>query len=418
MGSKTVENLVSECDVLVVGGGTAGICAAIQSARTGAHTVIIEQSSQLGGTITNCGVCAPFNFFYKSKQIIAGIGWELISATKKLGNPALKDSPLIDFKVFSLLAEEACLLAGVEIHYHETLLDLQFRDGKWHAESIGSMLKRRILAKEIIDCSGEAVAVRLAGGPCVMEIVNQPGTLEFNFDGFSIDNIDGDMLESEFRKALADKLLHKEDFCYVDQPFINYLKNGGGGNFQHLIGAAGDNAEAQSSSDIEGRQRLLAMLRFLRSVPGLEMVFLRTMNIRTGIREGWKIIGETSVSEADYMSGKIYPDSIAWTYYPIDIHNENGIEMRYPQEGIIPSIPFSSMVPRGMKFILAAGRLISSDRAAFSALRVQAACMATGQAAGLAAALAVSENIPSCELDIADIKLALRRAGAIVPPDL
>lgn len=410
-----MNNLETFCDVLIVGGGTAGTIAAIQSARLGAKTVLIERTSQLGGTITNAGVCAPTSFFADERQVIAGIGWELLTMTRELGNPELKNSPLIDYRIYALLSEEMCLNAGVELHYHETLTGLNREDGAWRALTIGNMIARTIISREVIDCSGEAVAVRLAGGECVRPFPCQPGTLEFNFTGFDVAKLDAELLEERFRAAVASGTLQREDFCYTDQPFINYLKNGGGGNFQHLLDVYGGDAVAQSQADITGRQRLLRMIRFLRAQPGLEQCFLRKIDIMTGIREGWRIVGETTVTTDDYLSGRIFPDAVAWSYYFIDIHHQDGIEMKHLARGIVPTIPFSSLIPRGLDHILAAGRIISSDRGAFSALRVQASCMAMGQVVGAAAALAVQQNIPSRQINLDELRRELRRNGALVP---
>ncbi|HPU00005.1 MAG TPA: FAD-dependent oxidoreductase, partial [Armatimonadota bacterium] len=84
--------LREEADVLVIGGGTAGVIAAIQAARLGARTVVLEMTGQLGGTMTNGGVSAPAHFFNRGRQVIAGIGWELVTKTK-----ALDGTPLPDF---------------------------------------------------------------------------------------------------------------------------------------------------------------------------------------------------------------------------------------------------------------------------------------------------------------------------------
>jgi hypothetical protein len=303
----------------------------------------------------------------------------------------------------------------VELHYHEILTGLNRAGDVWKAQTTGNMITRTIAAREVIDCSGEAVAIRLADGECVRPEECQPGTLEFNFTGFDVTRLDAALLEEHFRAAVADGTLHREDFCYTDQPYINYLKNGGGGNFQHLLEVYGDDATAQSDADIAGRQRLLRMIRFLRAQPGLERCFLRKIDIMTGIREGWQIVGETTVTSEDYLSGRLFPDAVAWTYFFIDIHHKDGIEMRHLADGVVPTIPFGALIPRGLNHILAAGRIISSDRGAFSALRVQASCMAMGQAVGAAAALAVQHKIPSRQINLNELRQTLRRNGALVP---
>ncbi len=410
------QELKNQCDVLIIGGGAAGIIAAVQSARMGAKTMLVEMSSQIGGTTTNCGVCCISGFFGEDKRVIGGIGWELFSRTRELGDPAFLDTKfMVDQKVYSMLAEEMCLDAGVNICYHEILSELKQVNDKWIAETTGNLLSRTITATEVIDCSGEAIAVRLAGGECERADICQPGTLEFNFSGFNVEDIDADLIEEKFSQAVEDGTLKREDYCYFDKPFIDYLRNGGGGNFQHLVGVYGDNSFTQTQANIEGRQRLLKMLRFLRGVPGLERCFLRKMDIQTGIREGWRIVGETTVTADDYLSGRFFPDAVAWTYFFIDIHCHDGVKKTHLAPGVFPVIPFGALIPKGMDHILAAGRIISSDHEAHSALRVQASCMAMGQAVGAAAALAVKHNIPSRNVDINELRLAIAQEGAIVP---
>ena len=142
-------------------------------------------------------------------------------------------------------------------------MTLSHDGSEWVAETAGNMLSRTIRAKQIIDCSGEAVAVRLADGECIKEAVRQPATLEFNFTGFDIDNIDVELLENKFQAAVTSGELKREDYCYFDKRFIEYLRNGGGGNFQHLLQSDGDNSQSQTESNISGRQRLLKRNNFV-----------------------------------------------------------------------------------------------------------------------------------------------------------
>ncbi len=416
-----------ECDVLVVGGGTAGLVAAIQAARAGASTILIEMTSQLGGTITNCGVYGCAYFFAGKKQVVSGIGWELAKETIELSNMPMPDfdNPprhrpshpvMLDRYLFAMVSEEKVISSGTRLHYHEILNSLEWseKDDRWIAQSTGKMRKRSIIAKEVVDCTGDAVAVRLAGGLCIKEAKSQPGTLLFALAGYDCDTLNERLIQDAYDEALKNGDLQPGDFCFTDQPFINYLKRNGG-NLQHIFHADSSDSDMQTQANIQARQRLLAMIRFLRKLPGLEKVYLKEFNHEIGIRETYRIIGETVITKEDYLAGRAYDDAIAYTYYYVDIHHHDGIEYIFLEPEVYPVIPFSALIPKGMKHILTAGRTISSDRAAFSALRVQASCMAMGQAVGAAAAIGCKIGIPSREVPIAETRKLLQEHSAIIP---
>lgn len=421
MRKYTAEN----CDCLVIGGGTAGVIAAIQAGRAGANVILTEINHQLGGTITVGKVSSPAYFFAGGRQIVGGIGWELVKETVEFCGGKLPDFSLplssrpgyaiyVDPNVYPILAEEKCLNAGVKLRYQEMLTDLHLVTNGWEAEVVGNGIVRKITTQEIIDCSGDATAVRLAGGNCIREEHRQPGTLEFCLSGYRSDELDADSLEQAFRQALASGELQPGDYCYTDRPLFDYLRNHGY-NLQHIFQAESSDSDMRTQANIAGRQRLLAMLRFLRRQPGLEHCVVSDVAAMTAIRESWKIVGERTVTENDYLNGVMYDDAIAWTYYFIDIHHEQGIKRQLIAPGIFPTIPLGALIPQGLTRILAAGRMISADQAAFSALRVEASCMAMGQAVGAAAALAVKAGIPSRCVPIDSVRTLLRQHGAIVP---
>ncbi len=136
-------------DVLVTGGGTAGVIAAIQAARAGASTRLIELGTQLGGTMTTGGVCFPGLFHAWGRQIIAGIGWDLVKRTVELHGGALPDfnkpyveghwehQVLINAPLYTMIAEQACLEAGVSIHYNEFALSVEENERGWLVETAG-----------------------------------------------------------------------------------------------------------------------------------------------------------------------------------------------------------------------------------------------------------------------------------------
>jgi flavin-dependent dehydrogenase len=143
-------------DILVVGGGTAGTIAAIQAARAGCSTVLVENGSQLGGTTTTGGVAFPGLFHAWGKQIIGGIGWELVTDTVRLNDDVLPDFTIpygknhpkhqipLNGYLYALLAEEKCLEAGVQLRYYETPVAAKFKGNNWEVETIGKGIHTRI----------------------------------------------------------------------------------------------------------------------------------------------------------------------------------------------------------------------------------------------------------------------------------
>ena len=125
--------------------------------------------------------------------------------------------------------------------------------------------------------------------------------------------------------------------------------------------------------------------------------------------------GEYTITGEDYISAKKFPDALCNAFYPIDLHGEDGVKPMALQEGAVPQVPLRALRPRGSEFLLVAGRCISSDRKANSALRVQATCMATAQAAAAAACVSIREGVPLSQVSIEKIRALLAENGAILP---
>jgi hypothetical protein len=135
----------------------------------------------------------------------------------------------------------------------------------------------------------------------------------------------------------------------------------------------------------------------------------------TGVRETYRIDGMHRITESEYWEGKVFDDAVSYSYYPIDLHDDEGVRPVHLPENVVPTIPLRALIPRNSRNFLVAGRCISSDRAANSALRVQASCMGMGQAAAVAATLACRTGITPAEVPIHDIRQLLEEHGAIVP---
>lgn len=421
--SHAADGLI-KTDVLVVGGGTSGTVAAIQAARSGAKVVILEASTQLGGTMTVGGVSFPGLFYAWEKRIISGVGWELVCEAVELDGGRMPDFTvpcganhpahqiLLNAPLYAALCEEKCLKEGVTLRYGEFPIEVSPKGRGWKVQAVGRGTEVSIECKVLIDATGDASAAALAGCERIREEATQPGSLIFTLTGYDYDSLDFDVLQAAMDKAKADGVLQHTD-CYASVKSL--LRAQPGLAMSHVVGADRSNSVSATAADIAGRESLLRLLRFLRTLPGLEKLRISSMQAQTAVRETYRIVGRSCVTGKDYVDGVVYPDAVCYSYYPIDLHTAEGVEPRHLERGVVATVPFGAMLPANAENILVIGRAICSDRLANSALRVQATCMAGAQAAGTAAAIAVRNNCLVGKVDISALRAELSSSGAIVP---
>ncbi len=378
----SADRIENKVDVLVVGGGTAGTVAAIQAARAGAKTMVVERNSQLGGTTTTAGVAFPGLFDAWGKQVIAGIGWELVKDSVDLDGGRLPDFTRVPGQhwenqvhvnqfLYAILAEEKCAQAGVEIAYYEFPQAVSRAEAGWEVDCVGFGTRRRVYCKQIVDCTGGAEAVGLLNFPRIRGEERQPGSLLFQLGSGHIP---------------ASDQLHR---LYVH-------------------GADSTNSRTVTAANLAGRREVLKKVR-------RERKRLMHLQPETGFRESYRIVGETMITVDDYTSGRLFEDAVSYAFYPVDLHTASGVKPQPLKPGVVPTIPLRALVPKDSRNIIVAGRCVSSDRLANSGLRVQASCMGMGQAAGVAAALAARKGTTPLEVPVDEIRRALREHGAIVP---
>ena len=374
--------VVNEVDVLVIGGGTAGHVAAIQAGRAGAKTLIVERNSQLGGTTTTGGVAFPGLFDAWGKQVIAGIGWELVKESVELDDgkfPNFAKVPQRHWQnqvytnqfLYAILAEEKCSQAGVEIAYYEFPQTVTKTSDGWQVDCIGFGTRRRVRCKQIIDCTGGAEVVGMLGLPRLREDDRQPGSFLF-------------ILGAEQNTG------RKQN------------------NRRFGEGAGYTKTRTATEANLTGRKSILARVR-------KEKKRLMHMQPETGFRESYRIEGETLITVNDYTSGRLFEDAISYAFYPVDLHTKKGVKPKPLKPGKVPTIPLRALIPKSSRNIIVAGRCVSSDRLANSGLRVQASCMGMGQAAGVAATLAAKSGTTPLEVPLSEIHALLREHGQIVP---
>jgi hypothetical protein len=420
-------DLKSDYDVMVFGSGPAGICAAVQAARAGASTLLVEKNGMFGGTTTVGGVNFPGLFHAWGRQIIAGIGWDIVRETVALSGEQLPDFSQVPDKhwkhqirvnraLYASLACQALLTAGADILLHSMPAAVDTAGDMKTVTVCTKSGLREMKARVLIDGTGDANVLSMAG--CSMQTYDdrQPGTLIARLDGYDIGKIDETALKNACKKALESGALQTSDLPAGFSSLWRILSQRGDNSID-VIDVNGRTSEGRTGAETQARALFLRIFRFLRRQPGFEKLKVAYMAPECGIRETVTIEGRKTVTAEDYLSGRIWPDAVCHSFYPIDWHRADGhgIEQRHLKNGKVATIPAGALLPRDSSNLIAAGRCISSDQMANSALRVQATCMATGQGAGAMAALAVREKQPVHDIQMTSLSALLREHGAIVP---
>ncbi len=415
-------------DVTVIGGGPAGLTAALQAARAGAATLLVEKSGVLGGTTVLNAVNFPGLFHAWGRQVIAGIGWELVTRAVAESGAKLPDFSAwrelphfrlqvrINRAIYAALADELVQQAGVSLRLHTLLAAVAPDDDGWKITVCGKEGLREIRTRVLVDCTGDANAVSLAGLPVARNAALQPGTLVVRAAGYDLATLDLPRLEAAFLAAVADGRLHRSDLSGAGNPVAQFLE-WRGENSVHVVGVDGRTSEGRTDAEVRARALILRLQRFFRAQPGLENFYYDFFATECGIRETCTIYGEACVTTPDYVSGRVWEDAVCYSFYPIDVHqlDGHGIDTRPLQEGVVPTLPYRALLPRNTRNLIVAGRTVCGDQEANSAFRVQASAMATGQAAGAAAALAARHRTELRDVPLAELHALLSAHGAIVP---
>ncbi len=414
-------------DIVVIGSGTAGTIAAIQAGRLGMRTLLVEKNGMPGGTTIVAAVNFPGLFHAWGHQVIAGIGWELVTNTVEACGETLPDftsaperhwqqQVRVNRAIYASVACEALHWAGVEVLFHSMPAAVKESDNGFEVTLCTKSGLQQIHARSIIDASGDANAVSMAGYPVNELETKQPGTLILTLDGYDFDALNKPQLQLAFQQALEDGELLQVDQTFVRNNVVHFLGQRGD-NCTHITNIDGRTSAGRSVAEMHTRMSLLRVFRFLRRQPGLENFEITFMAPECGIRETVTIQGEATITHQDYVEGRLWDDAICYSFYPIDLHYAagGGIDTRPLTPGTFPSVPRGALVPKGSKRLLVAGRALSSDREANSALRVQASCMAYGQAAAVLAEQAVMNDCSVMDTELDKVHTVLREHNAIVP---
>ena len=424
-------------DVIVIGGGTAGSAAAIASAREGASTLIVERNSYLGGSATggqvtpmmHIGINGKAGHSYINEIIKKKMAAEGYAADDKYGNDGWINTEMLKFTLEELFTEH-----NGSILYCTELIDTVVEDKKLKGILVHNKSGLQLIyGSTFIDCTGDADVSYNSGVSCLSgdELLhsNQAMSLRFmagNIDiarlkGFLKDIGEPDILEYPlveiasvwehetplnrvFKKGLENKDIEYQDGKYFQAfsvPGMPEVMSFNCPEIPDIYDAL--NPASISLALVTGRKMIKRLHGFLKAyLPGFEESFIMSVAEMPGVRESRRIKGKYILSEKDYVNRVKFDDAIARTAYPIDIHgliDENQLGIRPMERGEYLEIPYRCLVTEDIENLIVAGRCISSTFTAQSAARIQPTCRAMGEAAGIAAAYCVKNNIRPNELD-------------------
>ncbi len=445
--------VVAETDVLVVGGGPAGLGAALGAAATNAEVVLAERYGFLGGNATAALVMPLMSFHTRrgtpvvtrasdllpldhapGDPVVAGALKTLLERLVAAGGaipPGERTGFVVPFdpEVFKLVALDLLDEAGVRFLFHALAAGVVGRhrlEGVVFETKSGPLV---IKARAIVDCTGDGDIAALAGTPFevgrdVDDLV-QPMTLMFRITEFEREafaayvethpdqwrGVHGLWALIKEATAAGELDLPREDVLFFGTPHDREISV----NSTRVARVLGTNVWDLTYAEWESRRQMRQIVAFLRRyVPGFERAYVVQSGVTVGVRETRRIVGEYQLTADDVLAARKFEDVIARGSYPIDIHNPRGrgTILRTLPPGEAYDIPLRCLLPQRVDHLVIAGRCISGSHEAHSSYRVMPIAMATGQAAGVCAALAARAGKAPRDIPAGDVQRELRRQGA------
>lgn len=424
-------------DVVVVGSGSAGSTAAIAAARNGARTLLIEKLPFLGGVST--AVLDTFYGFYtpgaRAAKVVGGIPDDVVAGLRKLGPVVERPNTYgagtgITYhpEHLKVVWESLVQQAGVSVLLHAFVQEAQLRDGR-----LGELLLAtkaglaRVDASIVIDASGDAdvchhagIGYELAGDlepaqslTTTFRLVNVDMAVRNTVGKDALHRLMAEAADSGYdlpRRDGSDHITPVDGVTATVMTRIASTARAGGG----VVNAT--DPAFLTEAEMSGRRQALEYVRFLVDrVPGYEKAQLGALSTQLGIRETRRVYGDTRLTAEDVLSARQFDDQIGLCGAPIEDH-ESGIGTRwqYLPDGEVVGIPFSTLVARDASNVLMAGRCFSATHDAHASVRSMGQCMAMGQAAGTAAALATQGRVELREVQFSQLAKALRDAAAVL----
>jgi len=433
---------VHRYDVIIIGGGSAGVAAAVASARIGARTLLVERNHCLGGAATMRNVstyCGFYTLGEEPKLVVGGVGQEVLHLLKErnaVTEPLRHRGVYVVFdpENVKIVLDTLCSSAGVDIRFGATMVDAQVLDKSMHEVTIadGSGMQQ-YQARSLIDCSGDGALLSAIGAAARYGNNGEVnlGTLGTRFGGIP------DSIELSADK-IAQAVEHYRLKFQSDDPaaILPVSKDRSvvvrlpisGDAVCYLASESYDPRDSHSvtRAELSGREQAWVYLDIIKTIPGCENAYLVSTGPEFGTRESLHLVGKRQLTWSDISDRKQFNDCIALGAWGAEWHRRDDFAstFEYPVGKAAYQIPLSCLVSQNIERVFAAGRLADGDRLAGASIRVMGTAFATGQAAGVAAALVADyceETAPEAETanaaDILRIQHELRAQGAIIDSD-
>ena len=445
--AKTIEEparqipLYGEYEVAVLGGGPAGIAAAVAAARAGRKTLLIERYGFLGGMgtaagVTNfCGLHA--NVHGEMHRVVQGIASELLARIDRIGGlnaPHLVLGNILaqayDTAAYKIAADDLLAHHKVDILFHSLGAGVVMHDkSRINALMVETKAGRQAVRADVfIDCSGDGDLAAWAGAP--FEVGDNAGSMLYPSMMFRLNGIDPQRAGEAWRTipALMEKAEASGTHHFPRKAAIVRPQKSGiewRVNFTQLARADGTAINGLEPDDltrgeIDGRRQAINAFEFLRTVPGFEKSYIVDLPPQLGIRETRRVVGGYMLSGEDVLGGASFEDSIGVNGWPMESHVAGDVVFKFPpipESRGFNELPYRMLLPQGLDNLLMAGRCASMTHDGQSAARVSGACFAMGEAVGTAAALALSGNTSPRDIRIEKLQQALRQQGAFIGRD-
>jgi hypothetical protein len=431
--------IFGEYDVVVLGGGPAGIAAAVAAARAGRTTLLVERYGFLGGMgtaagVTNfCGLHA--NVHGDIRQVVHGVATDLLARIDRLGGLnaphtvfGKTSAQAYDTAAYKIAADDLLLSSGVTLLFHALAVGVSMNsERRVHALLLETKSGRTaVVGRCFIDASGDGDLAAWAGAP--YDKGDGAGNMLYPSTMFRLNGIDPVRAGSDW--GLIPKLMLQAESAgrYVfprKTPIVRPQKNPieWRVNLTQLANAQGlamDGTNAQELSDAEvlGRQQIASVAGFLKEVPGFEDSYIVDIAPQVGIRETRRVRGLYQLTESDVLGCASFDDTIGVNGWPLELHMKGDVEFRWPK---IPEsrgfnhLPYRMTVPPGLDNLWVAGRCASMTHEAQSAARVTGACFVMGQAVGVAADLALKASatgMAASQVNVVALQTRLEAEGA------
>lgn len=414
-------------DLIVVGGGFAGVCAAIEAAKKGVQVLLVEKYNCLGGAAANCLVMPFMNYYTKipntdKKEYLTGdLFIEILKEIEQLGG--MKGISFdFDEEIIKLVLNRMCIKYGVNLLFNTVVTDAVCQNKKIiSVNAFGKSKKLELFADYYIDATGDGELSALAGCAYTLgrekDSLCQPMTLCFRMSGVDKDKFRKNWgkinpLYNEYKKKGLIKN-PREDVLILSNFNDGVLHF----NTTRIVKKNPIDPFEVTQAEIEAREQAFEILDFLKNnIEGFENAKILSTALQIGIRESRKIHGEYTLTVDDLKNLARFEDAIAVANYDIDIHNPEGAGTShyYFKEGEWYEIPYRCLVPKGMHNLLVAGRCISSTHEAQASYRIMPFCAEIGHAAGAAVSVAKQNHCELNNIDIKKLQTILRNEGFLI----